>query len=267
MWPSFWRTLKDRRILLLIYTFSSVALLWMYIALFPSFSKQSASMEELIKSYPESFLKAFNFDIKSFTTLEGFLATEQFSFVWPMLLMFMTIGYSGYALAGEIEKGTIELLLSQPISRIKLFLGRYLAGILILLVFVVFSIFAAWPLSAVYNISFKAENFVLLVSLGLMFGLSVLSIGFFVSSFVSDKGKAFFIPGVILILMYVLNIVSSLKEELGDLKYFSFFYYFNPTKALVGGEIDSWSYLVFLGSGFVLTLAGLIIFARRDIAT
>jgi len=267
MWTIFWRTLKDRRILLLIYTLSSIALLWMYIALFPSFKDQSASLEALIKNYPESFLKAFNFDIKSFTTLEGYLATEQFSFVWPIMVIFMTIGFSGSALAGEIEKGTIEILLSQPISRAKLFFSRYLAGLLMLILFVIFSVFSVLPLSLAYNISFSSENFMTMAVLGLMFSAAIYSIGIFLSSVFSDKGKVFFISGGLLVGMYVLNILSALKENLSDLKYFSFFYYFNPAKALIYQQIDPWAYGVFLGVTFVLTTLGLIIFSRRDIAT
>ncbi|MDZ7586371.1 MAG: ABC transporter permease subunit, partial [Patescibacteria group bacterium] len=247
MWTVFWRTIKDRRVLLLIYCLASVALLWMYIALFPAFKEQSASMEQLIKSYPESFMKAFNFDIKSFTTLEGYLSTEQFSFMWPIMTIFMLVGFAGAALAGEIESGTIEVLLSQPLSRMKLFISRYLVGFTMLVIFVAISIFAAIPLSEAYNISFKTENFVTVAILGFMFGLSIFSIAMFLSSIFSDKGKVFFITGGLLIVMYVLNILAAIKESLSDLKYASFFYYFNPSKALIYNQIDHWSYLVFLG--------------------
>lgn len=267
MWTIFWRTIKDRRMLILIYTLSSVALLWMYIALFPSFKDQSASLEQLIKNYPESFMKAFNFDIKSFNTIEGFLSTEQYSFVWPLIVAFMMIGFAGAALAGEIEKGTIELLLSQPISRAKLFIGRYLAGLFMLLIFVFFSVFAATPLSAAYGIDFLAPNFTKLAVLALIFGLAIFGIAYMLSSIFSDKGKVFFISGVILVIMYVLNILSSIKDSLADLKYASFFYYFNPSKALVYNEIDRWAYLVFLGIALASFVLGLIIFTKRDIAT
>lgn len=261
------RTIRDRRVIFLVYLGSSIALLWMYIALFPAFREQSASLEQLIKSYPESFLKAFNFDIKSFTTLGGYLATEQFSFIWPILLIFMLIGYAGNALAGEIEKGTIEILLSEPISRLKLFLSRYLAGLIMLIVFAIFSIWAALPLARIYSIDFKTDNFVTLIILGLSFGFAVYSIGMFLTSVFSDRGKVFFISGGLLVAMYVLNILSAIKESLGDLKYFSFFYYFNPSKALVYNQIDNWAYAVFLGVAIVFTIAGLIIFCRRDIAS
>jgi len=267
MWAVFLRTIKDRRILLLVYILASIGLLWMYIALFPSFKDQSGSLEELIKNYPESFMKAFNFDIKSFTTLEGYLSTEQFSFVWPLLIIFMTLGFSGYALASEVEKGTIEILLSQPLSRLKLFLGRYFAGLSMIIVFTFLSIYASVPLARAYNIDFNAHNFLTVSLLAFLFAWAIYSIGMFFSALFSGIGRVYFISGGILVLMYVLNIVSALRDNLSDLKYASFFYYFNPQKALVYNEIDHWAYLVFIGIAVVMTIAGAIWFSRRDIAT
>ena len=266
MWAVFWRILKDRRIQILIYCLASIGLLWMYIALFPAFKDQSANLEQLIKSYPESFLKAFNFDIKSFTTVEGYLATEQYSFVYPLMVIFMLVGFAGAAFAGEIEKGTIEILIAQPISRLKLFFSRYFAGLLILIIFTATSVYGAIPLARAYDISISAEAFSKLAILAFIFALAIYSIAIMLSAIFSDRGKVFFITGGILILMYVLNILASIKESLSDLKFASFFYYFNPAKALGHNEIDDWAYLVFLGVAVVCTLIGAIWFSKRDIA-
>ncbi len=266
MMAIFWRILKDKRIQILIYCLASIGLLWMYIALFPAFKDQSASLEQLIKSYPESFMKAFNFDIKSFTTVEGYLATEQYSFVYPLMVIFMLVGFAGSAFAGEIERGTIEVLISQPISRWKLFISRYLAGLLILMVFTATSVYSAIPLSRAYDISVSAEAFNKLAILAFMFALAIYSIAIMLSAIFSDRGKVFFIAGGLLIAMYVLNIISALRDSLSDLKFASFFYYFNPAKALGHNEIDKWAYLVFLGVAFICTLIGAIWFAKRDIA-
>lgn len=266
MWTLIWRTIKDRKIVILVYIFSSIALLWMYVAFFPAIKDQSANLEQLLQSYPESMMKAFNFDIKSMNTIEGFIATEQFSFVWPLLVIFMLLGYSGSALAGEIEKGTIEILLSQPISRLKLYFGRYLSGFLMLVFFTFFSIFAAIPIAGLYDISVKTSHFFNFSILAFLFALSIYSLGMFLSSIFSDRGKVFFISGLFLVLMYVLNIVASIKESLADLKYASFFYYFNPSQALIYNKIDDYSYLIFLSVIVVFTILGAVVFSKRDIA-
>lgn len=267
MLVTFLRILKDRRLVTIVYCLSSVALLWMYIAFFPSFKEQSANLEQLIKSYPESFLKAFNFDIKSFTTLEGFLSTEQFSLMWPLLVILAMVGFAGSAFAAEIEKGTIEIILSEPISRLKLYLSRYLAGFFILIIFVIISIFSAIPLAKLYDINCNVEGFFTLAVLGFLFGWAIYSLAIFFSCVFSDKGKVFFASGVILVLMYVLNIISAIKENLADLKYGSFFYYFQTTQALYYNKIDDWAYVVFGGTAILMFIFGAIWFLRRDIAT
>ena len=262
----FWRIIKDRRNVTLIYIIAAVALVWLYVAIYPSIQAQSASLEQVLKTYPESFLKAFNVDLKSYTTIGGYLAAEQYSFTWPIITIFMLVGFSGTALAGEIEKGTIELLLSQPVSRVKLFLGRYFAGLAILIAYILLSIFAAAPILSAYHIGYDFNIFVTMAVLGFMFSWAIFSLAMFFSSLSSDRGRVYFFSGGLLVLMYILNIVGALKESLSDFKFFSFFYYFNPSKALIYNEIDHWSYLIFIGVAVVATISGAIIFSKRDIA-
>lgn len=266
MWTVFTRILKDRRLLILIYTLAAVAFLWMYVGFFPSFKDQTDSIQQMMQAYPESLMKAFNIDLKSFTTVEGFVATEQFSFVWPIMIIFMLTGFAGAVFSSEVEKGTAELLLSQPISRLKLFIGRYLAGISMLVFFVFCSIFALIPLCNIYDITLTNNHIVTMGILSTLFGLAIYSIAMFFTSVFSDKGKVYFITGGILVLMYVLNILAGIKENLADLKYGSFFYYFNPTKALVYGEIDHWSYLIFIGTAIFMLVFSLIWISKRDVA-
>ena len=262
----FWRVIKDRRNVTLIYLIVAVALIWLYVAIYPSIQAQSANFEQLLKTYPEGFLKAFNIDIKSYTTIGGYLAAEQYSFMWPIIAIFMLVGFAGTALAGEIEKGTIESLLSQPISRVKLYFGKYFAGLVILISFILLSIFSAVPILSAYNISYDLKIFVTMAILGLMFSLAIFSVSMLFSSFSSDRGRVYFLSGGLLVLMYILNIVASLKESITDLKYFSFFYYFNASKALIYNQIDHWAYLVFFGVAVVATILGAIIFSKRDVA-
>ena len=266
MWAIFWRIIKDRRNVTLIYLVATVALIWLYVALYPSIKSQTANLESLLKTYPEGFLKAFNVDIKSYTTIGGYLAAEQYSFMWPIILIFMLVGFSGTALASEVEKGTIEMLLSQPISRLKIFFGRYLAGLGTLIAFIFFSVFSAAPILSAYHISYDFKIFTTMAILGFMFGLAVFSLAMFFSSLSIERGRVYFLSGGILVLMYILNIVASLKESLSDLRYFSFFYYFNPSKALIYNQIDHWAYLVFLGVAVVATVLGALCFVKRDIA-
>ena len=123
MFNIFWQTIKEKKWALLIYCLAIILFIWMYISLFPSIKNSIGSMEQYLKSFPKGFMEAFGFNMKSFGTFEGYIGSEQFSFIWPIMLIALMVSMGSAFLAGEIEKGTIGILLSQPVSRVKIFLG------------------------------------------------------------------------------------------------------------------------------------------------
>jgi ABC-2 type transport system permease protein len=238
----------------------------MYIALFPSIQQQSESFNELMKNYPESFAKAFGLDEITFDTLENFLSMEQFSIIWPIMVIFMLIAIAGNSLAGEIERGTVELLLSRPVSRIKIFFSKYFVGIFSLFAFSITSIFAVFPLAKIHNIDFVAPNYVSLALISFLFGWAVFSLAIFFSAIFSERSKVYMSAGGILIAMYVLNLISSLKENFDGLKYGSFFHYYSSNDALIHNTLNLTSILIFVLSSILLTGLALYFFNKRDIA-
>lgn len=266
MFTLFWRTIKDKKWMIIIYSLAGILFLWLYIALFPSISKSFGQLESYFATVPKGFLKAFGFDPNTFVTFEGYIGSEQFSFVWPIMAIALTISLAGNAIASEIEKGTVEALLAQPLSRLKIFFAKYLAGVFALAIFTLVSVGSTFPLAKVYDITIKSENFFKIGGLGFVFGLAVFSIAMLFSVIFSEKGKANFVPAGILVLMYVLNILSGIKESLDKLKYASFFHYFNPSRVLVYGEIEKYSWTIFLSVFAVATLMAAIWFEKRDIA-
>lgn len=264
----FWRTIRDRKYSILAYFLASVAFLWMYVALYPQIRDQAQNFSKLLEAYPESLMKAFNIDPNQmlFSTIEPYLAMEQFNFVWPIMLFAFFIAWGGSAIAGEVEKGTIEMLLAQPILRLKIFMAKYLAGLLAMVLFTAVSIYSVIPLAKIYHISYDLPHYWTLFTVGSLLGWAVFSLAFFFSSLFSDKGKAYFLTSGILVVMYVLNILANLRENLRGLKYFSFFYYYDPGRALVDGRIDNWAYLVFFGAIIMFSALTILIFQKRDIS-
>ncbi len=265
MFNIFLHTVKERRWTIIVYCVSIVLFLWMYISLFPSLQKSIGALEEYMKNFPEGFMKAFGFEIDSFSTFEGYLASEQFSFIWPFFVIALLISLGSSFFSGEIEKGTIELLLSQPISRVKIFLGKFFAGVFNLAVFVFISFIAIFPMAEFYNIQYKTREFLKLSLIGFLFGLSVFGISLLASVIFSERSKAIFLVVGILVFMYVLNIVSGLKENLEKLKYFSFFYYFNPPNVLLHNKIDNLTWWVFSGVFIITSTLALFWFRKKDV--
>ena len=261
--------LRDKFRFLLILALSVAGFQEMYIALFPEIQKQADQLNKLLEAYPESFMKAFGIDSATsmFSTLENYLSTEMFTFFWPILMIVAAVSLAGYSIAGDIDKGTIEMVLAQPISRIKLFFSRYLAGAVGLIAFSVVSAFSPVLWAELHGIDYDLKKFAVL-SLGcILFSLAAFGLAMLVSSLVSDKGKVGMITGGTIALMYVLNILASLQEKLENLKYFSFFNYYRGEVLLGKGEFVQWSVPVLGGFALVTAMLALYIFNKRDITT
>lgn len=261
-------SLKDKKWVILAYCVSVILVVWLYIALFPAIQKQAEQFNEMIRNYPQAFLKAFNMEGSklSFSTLEGYLATEQFGVIWPIIVLIFAISLAGAAISNEIEKGTIRILLSQPISRLQLYLGKYIAGLFAIALFTAVSVFSVFPVAKAYDISYKAENYVTVAILGFLFALAIYSLAMFFSCVFSERGRVYFVVGILVSAMYILNIVAALKESVSDLKYLSFFYYFDAFGAISENKIDLVNVYVFVGCIVVFSISGAIWLAKRDIA-
>ena len=69
-----------------------------------------------------------------------------------------------------------------------------------------------------------------------------------------------------LVLMYVFSIITNFRENIENIKYASFFYYFDYTQALIGHEYNMISIMVFASVAAIATVIGLYWFNKRDIA-
>lgn len=261
------RTINVKKISLLAYILISVGLVWLFVVFWPSIEKQAEEFNVMIKGYPEAFLKAFGVHTDVFFTFEAFLAVENFSLMWPIILIVLIITFGSSAIAGEIDQGTIEVLLAQPISRAKIYWAKYISGFFIILIFVVVSIFSVIPLAQLHNVKVELQNYFMICSLGILFALAIFSLNMMFSSMFSTKGKPASLVAGILISMYAINLISGLKESVEDLKYLSFFHYYDFTGAIVRNQIEPLTVWVFLGLSLVCTLIGLIVFIKRDIST
>ncbi len=264
--PSIAKELRQFRWTIIIYCLIALGFVWMYMAIFPSFAKESAKFNELVASYPKALLEAFNIKEMSIGTLEGFLSTEHFSFVWPIMAILLVVSMSGRALAGEIERGTIALLLALPLPRLKIFASKYIAGLLALLAFCATSILSIIPLAIAMNISINSSHVWLTFVYGFLFGWVVFSAGMMLSSLAKERSTVYITLGGSLLIMYVMNLISGLVSSLEKLQYGSIFYYFVPSETLINGKINSVSVLVMILTILIFSCIGAVAFKRRDIS-
>src|SRR5581483_1711222 len=94
---------------------------------------KQGGFDELLKNVPKGFKQLIG-DPNSYKTVQGFIGQEIYALRIPMVTLVMGIVLFTGLLAGDEDKGTLQSLLAQPISRRSLFIQKYLAGAFISLV-------------------------------------------------------------------------------------------------------------------------------------
>jgi ABC-2 type transport system permease protein len=266
MWPMFKKEVWGHKVQLLAYCAIALALLWLYVALFPSIKASSAQFDKLLQAYPKALKQAMGLEELSFNTIEKFLAVEMFSFMWPIIAILYSVSRAGGMIAGEIEKGTMGLYLSLPVTRSRIFLAKNLGGVVSITALVLITILGIIPLTAAYSTSVSYSAIFKLAGLSLLFAWAVFAATLFVSTIFSERSKVYITAGGVLLLMYAANVVASLKPSLSWIHRISIFYYYNAQEVLSkGGPIRASSLLMLAGIIVVFTVAGVIVFSRRDI--
>lgn len=265
-WPLVAKEIKQRKWTIISYSLIAFGFLWLYSAIFPSFAKESAKLNELFDAYPKALLEAFNIEQLQLSTFSGYISAEHFSLVWPLMAILIAVSTAGVMLAGEIERGTMSLLLALPVSRSKLYVSKYVAGVLALAIFTLFSSAVVIPLAGLSNIDVNAANVWRVTLLSFAFGWSVFSLSFMFSAMLKERSRVYFVVGGGLMLMYVANLVSGLVNSLDKFKYVSFFHYYTPDKALVGGKLSISSCALFAIVALISTAVGYFVFNKRDIS-
>src|SRR3990167_4166915 len=257
------RTIKDKKWVMLSYGLAGILFLWMYLALFPTIQTQSDKIQEVF-GQNEGFGKAFGIEKLNFSTLESFLAFEYFNFIWPMLIIFISISFAS-TIVRDFERGTMDFTLSRPVSRSKIFAGRAVTALLAVFVFNIVSIFAIFPLAMLHGIDYIFFNYMYMLAIGFLFGAAIVAIACFFSAILSERGRAYLFTGSIIMVMFVINIISAFKESLSNIKYLSLFYYYDPGEAVINSSLSVVSIGVLTAVAVVGLAAGAFVFKRRDV--
>lgn len=255
------RTFYDQRRALAGYSIGLVALALMIGAIWPSVRDQGEGFQKILDSYPPALKAAF--DISTFDG-PGFLKGELFSFMLPVLFLIFAIGRGADALAGEEERGALDALLSQPLTRRRIVLEKalgLLAGVGVLATVT----FAALALVVTVGglgvgLAKLAGATLLLYLLTTAFGMAALALG----ALRGRRGVAIGVASALAAGLYFLQVVARLVPDLEAMKWATPFHYYSGGDPLVDGLNVAHAAVLLLATGALLLLA-VVGFERRDV--
>lgn len=259
----FLKTIFDHKLFVLIWTVATVALGLMYTAVYSSVIAQNQQFAQAVQNLPSAFDNILG-SLDTFSTPTGFIQAEIFAITGPAIITIVSVVLGSSLINKEETSGTLELLLSRPISRSRVVTEKVLAMLVIVAVIVagyglgvaLGTIFSSFSISALHI----TTAFLYLYSLGISLGLLSLM-------FTTLKPKRSLAAGIPAVLFLLSNIVSNFAPQIklfDKLKFLSLFHYYRPKQSLEGHfELTGLFVLVIIA--VVFYSLSLVFFNRRDI--
>jgi ABC-2 type transport system permease protein len=118
--------LRERRRSLIWWALGILALVALTVAFYPSI-KGDTSLSDYAEDLPESVRALFTGGEVDITSPAGYLNSQIYSLMGPLILLVFAIGAGAGAVAGEEERGKLELVLAHPVRRRDYVLQRFLS--------------------------------------------------------------------------------------------------------------------------------------------
>jgi ABC-2 type transport system permease protein len=245
---------------LALLTFTSVLFL-------PSLKENGAQLQQLLDSMPKAFLAAFGVkDAVDMLSPEGFLQGRLFGLMVPLLLIIQGIGIGAATLAGEEERGQLELIASHPVARTRLYLQK-LGVLLVALLFSSLMLFLSlWIGLQVVKIG-VASSKILAACLGsFLLGGTFGSLALALGAWTGRRSLALGLASALALAAYLWNALTPLSQGLIGYQKFSPFFMGVGYEPIRNGL--EWGYAFTLLALALLVLGlGLYRFTQRDLGT
>ena len=246
---------------LVIWTVSIVFFIIVCVFLYPEMKGEMEDMNEIFSSMG-AFSAAFGMDRLNFGTLIGFYSTECGNILGLGGAFFASL-IAVSSLAKEEKEHTAEFLFAHPVSRKKV-LTEKLASVIIQLLLLNVTVF----LLSIGSIALIGEEILwkeicLLHLAYFLIQIELAGICFGISAFLRGSGLGIGLG--IATIMYFLNIIANISDQVNFLKYITPFGYANGADIVENGSLDTG--MIWIGMSFAVigVLTAYWKYNRKDI--
>ena len=231
------------------------------VASYTTFSGSAEQMNQMLEVYPKGMLEAFG--ITDLADVENYMNSQVFLLA-PLALAFFPILAAAGTIAGAEERGTIDVLLGNPIPRWQLVVGSFVSIALSLLGILAIMGVLTGITAALMDVDLAAKSTAAAVlnmwPLCLLFG----AVAMLCSAVFHRRALAIAVPASLLFAMYLLDTLGRVSEDLEDLRPLSAFYYYGSA---IEDGIDRTHFAGLTLAACALVLLAVLAFRRRDIYT
>jgi len=207
--------------------------------------------------------------------------TLSVGYVHPLTLIILSvwgIGRASAAIAGEIDRGTMELLLAQPISRSRVILAQFLVDVLTIPILCLSMWLGTWAgtclvgLKGNPNLNLRADPWPFIPSLLNVAVLIFATTGstLFLSAAGRFRSRVLGLAVLLALVQFLINVIGQLWTPLEPYRPLTFYFYYQPQPIIVDPAWFEkpviWGRLaVLLGVGSVGYLLAWWTFCKRDL--
>lgn len=235
----------------------------LYLALYPSIGAVE-EMRRLLDSMPPAIRALFAAEGADLGTAAGYLNVELFAFVVPLLVAALTITAGAGVTAGEEERGSLDVLLAQPVPRWRVVAEKAIALAIVDLIVVAGLWIGLAATATVVGVDLALDRVAAaLVSAGLL-GLVLGGVAMLVGAATGRRMLAIGAALAIAVLGFFVNALAPLVEGLRAWRDLSPHYHYIGDDPLTNGLAVDHAAILAIGA-LALALAATVIFQRRDL--
>ncbi|WP_051480429.1 ABC transporter permease subunit [Cellulomonas sp. KRMCY2] len=251
--------LRTQRRSLALWAVAIAAVSAMYSAFYPAIGQ--VKFEAMMESMPPELVTAMGFE--SMSTAAGYISATVYSLLGAVLVLVCSIGLGARLVAGNEEDGLLELELSAPVSRRRVYLERLAALWVTVLVLVLAVTAILLLLSVTMDLGLVAGNLVAAGAGLLLFGGALGTLALAVGAVTGRRGFALGTASAVAVLAYLFGYIGPLVEA-DWMEAVSPYHWDVGTEPLING-VDWPGLGLLLALALVPAVAGLLRFDRRDV--
>ena len=254
------------------WTIGIVLYVLLVVYLYPSM-RDALPYEQFLQAMPEAFKEAIGVGeqgrIEMFfpggvVEFRAWLNTEYMTWL-PLLLGIYGIVYCGGLVSREVERGTLDLVLSQPVSRTTFLVTKFagFATIVVGIAAVSYTVLSIGSLGI--DVTLDYRHLALAHVVAVLFVLAMAAYSTLASCLWLEPGRSQAVSGIVTALIFFLNMLAPSIKSVSWLQKGSLFYYYDPLTAVFVGHVNWAGIGVFLGVMLGCLVLAMIVFQRKDI--
>jgi ABC-2 type transport system permease protein len=258
----FRRGLLDRKRALIGWSLGFVVYIGINVASFPSV-EGSEELDKVVEDYPEALKRLFGIAGIDLSSGPGYLDSQLFNLVLPLLALVLAVASGSKTLAGEEDDGRLELTFSYPVRRRDGVVAKGLAVMVEVAAVAAVSFVAILGLGAFVDLNVSGERLA-----GAVLGVGLLAVlhgmlAMTVGATRPGRGLAIAVPAGFAAFGYLVNGLYLQASWLEPFRYLSTFWWLGQSPLSLGVQYDRFA--VLLLAALVALAGAALLIERRDL--